>query len=1221
MTGQIQYVWLDRYEVLNTLGEGAYGVVYEARDRTSGERVAIKELKHVSAATLARFKQEFRAVQELLHPNLVRLDALFEDAGRWVIAMELIDGKELLDHLYSDAEPLGFDEIQLREAFSQLADGLSALHEAGLVHRDLKPTNVRVTPTGRVVLLDFGLTTTFDPREQSTRMSALGTIAYMAPEQAAAVKVGPAADWYAFGVCLYEALTGVLPLEAETPLALLMAKQHAVCPAASSQMAGIPTDLDELCTALLAIDPAARPGLRSIKSVLTRNPITRSSGPSSALPVDAAVAGAFAGREHELEVLARAFAGAGSSVEPALVMVEGESGIGKSALVERFLSSLKRDVLVLRSRCYENELLAYKAFDGAIDRLARMLARYGETECAALLPPHAALLCKVFPALASVTSLARAPLGKIAADPSIQRLEAFSIFGRLLGRIGERTPIVLVIDDLQWADAESFRLLLAMLRDGQPAGGVIIATVRPRCELEGVAAAGIDELRKLSCTTQLELSGLPHDHARALARELMGRWIPEPWIEVIVKESAGHPLFLTVLARFAESRDPKNASDLTLDAAIEARIGGLSRQACRLLETVAVVGSPLAATLCGQAAGLSESEVAPLVAELCRQKLLRRRRAGELSCFHDRIRRVAVECTPALQTKAMHAAIAKVLAAHGQRDPSELARHYELAGELALADETYRRSAERALSSLAFAQAALLYARALQMSAALQLAPAERTPVMIARGHALARSGRSAEAASQYLEAAETAAGEDKTRLRIWATQHLLQSARIEDGMAAARALLRELGVPLPASRWATLARLMWDRTCLKMTGLRVNLVPAPVASQAQMRLDALWGIALPLSWLGPLASAALNSRHLRLAHALGEPTHMARALAEEAFVRTLQDPEDHEADKLLARARALSRMSTDPAFEVHISFREATVATFRWDLPLARERLEHALRVHAESCPDQPWLLTNLRMTLSAVWANMGEHAQLATSCGAWLAEARERDDQFALSVLEGLGFGFLRHLMADEPQHARTGLDDALAGWPREPFTYAHFGELIGVSYVGLYRGGDSAYLWLERERPRLSQAFMLKLAIGKAGLLTFRAYASLAAYNVAHPKDAAALLAEARSCTQKLRHIKSSLAASHALQLEAQLAALAGDSEAALEKLRQLRVRTEKQSNFFLVHTLGYLEGILEGGDSGRQRQATALAFFAGQGWRQPRRAVAILCPVIDHARLQR
>src|SRR5687768_1995742 len=147
---------LDRYEPLRVLGEGAYGIVYEALDRVTGERVALKELRQINPASLARFKLEFRALQEVHHPNLVRLDHLFEDHGDWTIAMELVPGSDLLTHVYADDAPLGFHDRPLRAAFLQLADALSALHAAGFLHRDLKPSNVRVTEAGRLVLLDFG---------------------------------------------------------------------------------------------------------------------------------------------------------------------------------------------------------------------------------------------------------------------------------------------------------------------------------------------------------------------------------------------------------------------------------------------------------------------------------------------------------------------------------------------------------------------------------------------------------------------------------------------------------------------------------------------------------------------------------------------------------------------------------------------------------------------------------------------------------------------------------------------------------------------------------------------------------------------------------------------------------------------------------------------------------------------------------------------------------
>jgi hypothetical protein len=1203
---------LDRYELLSTLGKGGHGAVHEARDQRTGERVALKELTHVSPAAIAQFKQEFRAVREVHHPNLVRLDALFEDQGKWVIAMELVEGKDLLDQLYVDGVERCFDEAQLRDAFLQLAEGLQALHDAGFVHRDVKPANVRVTDDGRVVLLDFGLALPVDAREQSIRAAGLGTAAYMAPEQATSHALGPAADWYAFGVCLYEAMTGVLPVDADTPLGLLTAKQRPLPMPASSYAGGIPPDLDALCGALLEVTAEARPSGRRIRSLLRRG----SSAPSTPVPTGSLSPGfepAFEGRGDELAQLERLFASANAG-DLQVVLIEGDSGIGKTALVEHFLEG-RRGALVFRSRCYENELLAYKAFDGAMEELARVLTALPSAEREALLPPNAALLCRLFPALAEVAELACVPLTGLAADPTVQRLEAFAIFVRLLTRLGERAPFVFVIDDLQWADAESFRLLETWLGSA-PTRCLIIATVRPKAELLE-AAEPIAALRKRSCVHELALSGLPHASAMRLCRALVAPGIPEAWLAVIVEESAGHPLFLTVLLRFAESHDPKSEGALTLDVAIEARLGGLSRNARRLLETVALAGSPLAAPLCGRAAGLGEVELGRLATELCRQKLMRRRRAGEISCFHDRIRRVTVESVPAALARELHGELAVALAAQGGADPAELARHYEAAGELALACEVYQQGARKAISGLAFARAAMLYQRAIKLAVTLGLPAAERTALQIACGHALAQSGRSAEAAQLYLETSAISQGEQRTQLRIWAAQHLLQSAHMEEGMAAARALLQELDVPLPTRTASIVGRLLWDRAYLGICGLQMKAAPEAMTVQTRMQLDALWGLALPVAWLDPLASTVLITRHLRLSRSVDAPVHMARALAEEAFARALLNPNSSEADALIARARALCQTSNDPALEVSVLFREATVAALRFEQARACELLERAQRIGIETCPDQPWLLTNVRINLGNSWSIMGEHARLRASTAAWLDDARDRNDQFALSLIGTFGGGHIRHLMADDTAGARAALEQAMAPWPREPFSFARLGELIAAQQIELYEGGASAHVWLEREHARLSRAFALKTPPGKTLWLKWRGLASLAAHRIVGGEAlSVGLLREAARCARGLERIDLTLAKVSALALRAQLAAIEGGREDALAKSRSAREYSARVGYHFLAHATAYFEGLLEGGPAGLERRRSALEFFAGQGWKNPTRAIALLYPAIGN-----
>jgi eukaryotic-like serine/threonine-protein kinase len=333
-----------RFRVVRRLGAGGMGVVYEAVDLQRGSRVALKTLRALDAAGLLRFKDEFRALQDLQHPNLISLGELIEEHGQWFFTMELVAGVDFLEHvrkgvissressgsmvsdaaaadtmtqteLHGDIRNLpgatpssgvpaltvrghAIDEPRLRAALRQLAAGLVALHEAGKVHRDIKPSNILVTPEGRVVVLDFGLVTESRPHAHSTDANVVGTAAYMAPEQAASKPIGPAADWYSVGVVLYEALTGALPFDG-TPLGILMSKQLNEAPAPQATDPRVPDDLNRLCVELLRFDPAKRPSGEEIARRLgMEEPSTRM---VSMLP--GSQSSAFIGRARELAAL------------------------------------------------------------------------------------------------------------------------------------------------------------------------------------------------------------------------------------------------------------------------------------------------------------------------------------------------------------------------------------------------------------------------------------------------------------------------------------------------------------------------------------------------------------------------------------------------------------------------------------------------------------------------------------------------------------------------------------------------------------------------------------------------------------------------------------------------------------------------------------------------------------------------------------------------------
>ena len=281
---------LGRYELLRRIGAGGMGVVYAALDRERGRRVALKTLRKLEASSLYRLKHEFRAAAGVIHHNLVALYELVSDADQWFITMEYVEGVSFSDYVRSDMHERPDDTVhaagdetiaggeqhitqadappprapvldidRLRDALAQLVSGVNALHAAGKLHRDLKSSNVLVTRSGRLVILDFGLISDRGPAPIDVTFDdgILGTPAYMSPEQAAGRPVTAASDWYAVGVMLYEALTGRLPFIGTT-LKILSAKQqhdplpvHEFAPEA-------PEDLAELCMGLLRRDPSAR---------------------------------------------------------------------------------------------------------------------------------------------------------------------------------------------------------------------------------------------------------------------------------------------------------------------------------------------------------------------------------------------------------------------------------------------------------------------------------------------------------------------------------------------------------------------------------------------------------------------------------------------------------------------------------------------------------------------------------------------------------------------------------------------------------------------------------------------------------------------------------------------------------------------------------------------------------------------------------------------------
>jgi serine/threonine protein kinase len=1202
-----------RFTTRARIGEGGVGVVYEAYDQERRTVVALKVLKAPSAETILLLKNEFRSVQDLRHPNLVQLGELFQEGREWFFTMEFVRGSDFLqyvrdappdvDDMPNSGEvvvvPGRFDEARLRGALVQLASGLDALHAAGKVHRDVKPSNVLVTREGRVVVLDFGILR--DLRERAREEDTLaGTGAYMAPEQGMLDAVTPAMDWYAVGTVLFQALTGCLPFEGSFH-ELLSRKNEETAPRASDLVPGLPKDLDDLCAELLRVDPEARPTGAEILRRLGASPEAHHSGRHAI----------FVGRRQELRELEAAFEDVAATRAPVSILVDGESGVGKSHLVQHFIRRLsvhQPSTVVSFGRCYERESVPYKAVDGVIDGLAAYLSELSDAEAADLVPPETTWLAQAFPVLAPALQRQTPTAVETVVNPREQRERVFAALRDLLRRLTARVPLVLVIDDIQWADADSLALLGEVLRPPEAPPLLLVCATRSATETGRSASAESTPLP--GDVRRLRLEKLPTRDSEELVSQLLGPRAPEDEIRAIASESGGHPLFIDELVRHGNAPASGNVR-ARLDEALWMRVERVGAEARRLLEVIAVAGVPMVQELVAGAAMIDTGQVFELSAQLRGEHLVRTSgpsREDTIEPYHDRVRESVLAHLDEGTRTQWHGRLAVALeSANG--DPELLETHWLGAGQPHRAARYAALAGDRAAATLAFERAARAYRHALDLGVAEGI---DARSIQQRLAEALTNAGRGAEAAEVRLALAARAPELEALDLRRQAAEQLLCTGHFERGVELLHDTLSAFRVTFPRSPLVTLLFLAFFRLLVRLRGLAFReRDPKELAPRALVRIDALRSAGSGFSMSDNARGAYFQARNLLVALAAGDPPRIMHALAMEVCFVASTGTRDPRNDRLLESTRALAeRLGTPPALA------EAATASgyshfFRGEWAAAKEWLARGEVLFRDQCVGYTFELASTRAILYRALSYTGELRELAARAEPVIRDVEARGDRYSSINLRAT-VRTLLGLAADEPERVAREVDEASAWLAPKRFLIQHFFCFTAQTQLDLYRGeAKSAYERAVRIWPLLRRSLLLRVRSIRISGFGLHARATLAA-TAAGVAAKERLLAEAERDARAMERTGQTWGVAEATVVRAGIARLRGDAagaKAAYE--RAIALYDEAGMALYAAGARRRL-GTLVGGADGDRLLRIADARLHAEGVKDPVRFTNVLAP---------
>ncbi|MFN7973536.1 MAG: tetratricopeptide repeat protein [Acidobacteriota bacterium] len=774
------------YRLDGVLGRGGMGVVYEARHETTGDTVALKTVVIPKERSFAGLRREIDALRRLAHPGIVRVLDVGEHGGSPWYAMELLEGRTLRSvsrpppaaadvgkpyvpgtaswwteslHPGSRAAtvpPEGIEALATTEEpapegasfvvpnlarvlaiLRRVCGALAYLHGEGLVHRDLKPENILVRDDGTPVLVDFGLSVAWSGRSARETLREVadiaGTVAYMAPEQVGGDAVdarGP----LLLGCILYEVLTGRPPFFGASPVEVL-AKHLSVPPTRPSELVpGIPSGIEELTMRLLEKRPGDRLGFADLVGARLDELGVRAAPEPPAKPY--LYRPGFWGRD---EIMARLQKEIALLKEKAgkVVLLSGESGAGKTRLAMAFLREAQSaHVPALTGECVapsrpgstEEEIARppLHPLSGVLRHIVDRCRERGADETERLLGRRRATLAAYEPALADVPGpplQATPPL-----PPDTARLRLFADLLETLRALSAGRPLVLILDDLQWADGLTLGFLELCAKGASLRRTPLLLLGTYRVE-ETVPA--IERIRADPRVLSLPLPRLDDRSLAQMGASMLATAVSSEegaFLDHFARRAEGNPFFVAeflrmalaegLLARRADGRwrvAGERFAKLALPGGLQELVGrrlALLPQAARAIAQIAsVLGRDVEQDLLARLSGWPTTTLLESLTDLVARQVLDETEEGRFRFVHDKVREAGYDSIAAAHRRDLHERAAAAITASSAPATrlSEIGHHWERAGLAPRACECYLPAARQAVDTFAYEEAERLF--------------------------------------------------------------------------------------------------------------------------------------------------------------------------------------------------------------------------------------------------------------------------------------------------------------------------------------------------------------------------------------------------------------------------------------------------------------------------------------------------------------------------------